>query len=168
LGSNHTNRMIATILKNLVSFSLPALVLIVVPRWIEPDLSIKHIPVFVVGAACMTAGLCVMVLTISMFIKIGRGTLAPWSPTRKLVIAGLYAHVRNPMIMGVCVVLIGEAIAFESVNILLWSGLFIVINTIYFIVYEEPNLVRRFGDEYIEYRKNVPRWVPRVTPFKPE
>jgi protein-S-isoprenylcysteine O-methyltransferase Ste14 len=160
--------MVATILKNLISFSLPTLVLIVVPLWIEPNISIKHIPVFVIGAACMSAGLAVMVLTISMFIKIGRGTLAPWSPTRKLVVAGLYAHVRNPMIMGVFVVLIGEAIAFESVSILLWSGLFIVINTIYFIVYEEPNLVQRFGDEYIEYRKNVPRWVPRVTAFRPE
>ena len=160
--------MIATIIKNIISFSLPALVLIVVPLWIEHDFSIKHVYMFVIGAACMAAGLCVMILTISMFIKIGRGTLAPWSPTRKLVIAGLYAHVRNPMIMGVFVVLIGEAVAFESLTILLWSGLFIVINTIYFIVYEEPNLVQRFGDEYVEYRNNVPRWIPRLTPFRPE
>lgn len=156
------------ILKNLFSLILPFSVLVLIPLSIENDISIKHAFLFLIGILIMVAGLLVMVLTISLFIKIGRGTLAPWSPTKKLVVSGLYAHVRNPMIMGVMVVLAGESIALESWNIFIWLLIFIAINNIFFLVYEEPNLVKRFGQEYIEYKRNVPRWIPRLTPYKPQ
>lgn len=109
-----------------------------------------------------------MTMTISLFIKIGKGTLAPWSPTRKLVIRGMYGHVRNPMIIGVLIVLIGESIAILSLNIFIWTVIFFIINNLYFVIYEEPNLEKRFGDEYQEYKKNVPRWIPRLKPFEPD
>jgi len=156
------------VIKNLISFILPFTVLVLVPAWIEHDRSVKHIAIFCFGISVMCVGLFVMVLTISMFIKIGKGTLAPWSPTRRLVIRSVYAHVRNPMILGVWIVLIGESIAIESWNIVVWSLAFLVINTIFFLAYEEPNLKKRFGEEYMEYKKNVPRWIPRLTPYKPE
>jgi protein-S-isoprenylcysteine O-methyltransferase Ste14 len=120
------------------------------------------------GLFLIFMGLFIMSLTISSFIKIGKGTLAPWSPTKKLVIVGLYGHVRNPMILGVLIVLIGESILFLSVNIFAWVVIFFLINNIYFRLHEEPNLEERFGDEYREYKKNVPRWIPRQKPYRPK
>jgi protein-S-isoprenylcysteine O-methyltransferase Ste14 len=109
-----------------------------------------------------------MILTISTFIKIGKGTLAPWSPTRQLIIGGMYGYVRNPMIMGVLTVLIGESISTLSLNIFIWAIAFFIINNIWYLVYEEPNLEKKFGNEYIKYKKNVRRWIPKVEPYKPE
>jgi protein-S-isoprenylcysteine O-methyltransferase Ste14 len=107
-----------------------------------------------------------MIMTISIFIRIGEGTLAPWSPTRRLVIDGMYMYVRNPMIIGVLIVLIGESIALISLNIFVWTLLFFIINNIWYIFYEEPDLGKKFGKEYEEYKRNVPRWIPRSNPFK--
>jgi protein-S-isoprenylcysteine O-methyltransferase Ste14 len=109
-----------------------------------------------------------MTITISTFIKIGKGTLAPWSPPEKLIVGGMYGYVRNPMIMGVLTVLTGESIAILSFNIFIWTVIFFIINNILFVLYEEPNLEKRFGNEYREYKNNVPRWIPRLKPFKPE
>jgi protein-S-isoprenylcysteine O-methyltransferase Ste14 len=69
------------------------------------------------------------------------------------------------MIMGVLTVLIGESLAILSFNILIWALIFFIINNVYFLVYEEPNLEKRFGNEYREYKRNVPRWIPRLKPF---
>jgi protein-S-isoprenylcysteine O-methyltransferase Ste14 len=107
----------------------------------------------------------VMIVTISSFIMVGRGTLAPWSPTKKLVIKGLYRYVRNPMILGVLTVLLGESATLWSKNILIWAGCFFIINTVYFIIYEEPDLENKFGEDYRQYKKHVSRWLPRLTPF---
>ena len=156
------------LIQQLISFILPITVLILVPLYIESDVSIKNIPSLSIGILIMCAGLCVMTATISTFILTGKGTLAPWSLTRKLIIGGIYGYVRNPMIMGVMTVLIGESIAIISLNIFIWTIMFFVINNFYFILYEEPNLAKRFGDEYREYKRNVPRWIPRTTPFKPD
>jgi protein-S-isoprenylcysteine O-methyltransferase Ste14 len=156
-----------TVIKNIISFILPVTVLIIVPMFIEPGISLHHISALVTGLFIMGFGLYIMTLTISLFIRIGKGTLAPWSPTRKLVIKGMYAHVRNPMISGVLVVLIGESIAILSLNIFIWTVIFFSINNLYFLIYEEPNLEKRFVDEYKEYKKNVPRWIPRLKPYVP-
>jgi protein-S-isoprenylcysteine O-methyltransferase Ste14 len=117
------------------------------------------------GTIVIFAGLVLMILTIRMFIMIGKGTLAPWDPTKKLITKNLYGHVRNPMILGVLIVLIGESLLFISFRIAIWAMLFFLMNTIYLILSEEPGLEKRFGGEYIEYKKNVPRWVPRVKPW---
>src|SRR5215813_608151 len=151
-----------TAIKNIMSFILPVTVLIIVPLWIEDDWTIHYGLSLICGLLLIVVGLVVMVLTISSFIRIGRGTLAPWSPTKKLVIKGLYRYVRNPMILGVLTVLLGEALIVRSESILIWAGVFFIINTIYFIVYEEPNLEQRFGDDYREYKKHVSRWLPRL------
>ena len=157
-----------TALKQIISFILPITVSILVPIYIETNISINQILPFLTGLFIMCTGLSIMTMTISLFIRLGKGTLAPWSPTRKLVIHGLYRHVRNPMIIGVLIVLIGESIAILSLNILIWAIIFFIINNLYFVIYEEPNLEKRFGDEYQEYKKNVPRWIPRLKPFEPD
>jgi protein-S-isoprenylcysteine O-methyltransferase Ste14 len=150
------------LLRQLVSFILPIFVLIIMP------LIIIHgkIPGFniwtVIGIIIICAGLSFMIMTISAVIRTGKGTLAPWSPTKKLVIEGLYKYLRNPMILGVLIVLMGETIALLSWKILIWTVVFFVINQIYLIVSEEPGLEKRFGNEYIDYKKKVPRWIPHL------
>jgi protein-S-isoprenylcysteine O-methyltransferase Ste14 len=123
---------------------------------------------FAAGLALMIAGLSGIAWTVSLFISIGKGTLAPWSPTKRLVVIGPYAHVRNPMIMSVVAVLLGEALFFGSWPILAWAIAVFALNHIYFILSEEPGLRRRFGAEYETYKRNVPRWLPRLGPWKPD
>ena len=152
-------------LKQIFSFILPFTVLVLVPLWIEKDIAIHMSFNLFLGSILILCGLTIMVLTISSFMRIGKGTLAPWSPTKKLVVRGLYRYVRNPMILGVLAVLLGEALCLQSTNIFIWACAFFVINTIYFILYEEPNLEERFGAEYRDYKNHVRRWWPRFTPF---
>jgi len=159
--------MMKNVLKQIFSFILPVTVLVLVPLWIEKDFTIRVGINLIFGLILILAGLNVMVVTISSFIRIGKGTLAPWSPTRKLVIRGLYQYVRNPMILGVLTILLGESLCFWSKSILTWAGSFFIINTIYFIIYEEPDLEERFGKEYTEYKRHVSRWIPRLTPYHP-
>jgi protein-S-isoprenylcysteine O-methyltransferase Ste14 len=155
-------------IKHITSLILPVTVLIIVPWIIGRDLSIKNITSFIIGLILIFTGLYLMVVTISAFIRIGKGTLAPWFPTNKLIVTGIYAYVRNPMIIGVLTVLAGESIALLSVNIFIWAVTFFFINTIFFATYEEPSLKKRFGDEYLEYKRDVHRWVPRLKPFNPD
>ena len=118
------------------------------------------------GGMLIALGFALMVQTISLFATTGEGTLAPWDPTRKLVVHGIYRHVRNPMISGVFAILLGEVSMIGSAPILYWSIGFLLINVIYMPLVEEPGLERRFGDAYIQYRKNVPRWIPRLKPWE--
>jgi protein-S-isoprenylcysteine O-methyltransferase Ste14 len=119
-----------------------------------------------VGGVLACLGLALMAASIRLFAAVGEGTLAPWDPTRRLVVRGLYRHVRNPMIAGVFLVLLGEAVAAASLPLLGWFAVFVTGNLIYLPLSEEPGLVRRFGQEYEEYRRNVPRWLPRLTAWQ--
>lgn len=112
-------------------------------------------------------GVTLLVWTIGLFMRIGRGTLAPWNPPRKLVTTGPYAYTRNPMLSGVFMILLAEAIGGQSVAIACWFGIFVMSNVIHFMLSEEPGLRRRFGSEYEEYYRNVPRFLPRLTPWRP-
>jgi len=153
------------VLSNLVSFILPVTVLILVPYWLTGFILIGYTLFTFLGLCISLLGLCILVITILAFIRKGKGALAPWSPTKKLVITGLHAYVRNPMILGVIICLAGEALIFVSWKILFWLILFIIINQLFFTLYEEPSLLKRFGDEYAEYKKNVKRWIPRKKPY---
>lgn len=101
-----------------------------------------------------------------LFNNVGKGTLAPWNPPENLVVKGPYCYVRNPMIIGVLLVLISEYFLLNAIEILWWAVLFFIINNIYFYVFEERQLENRFGEEYKKYKKNVPMWIPRFTPWK--
>ncbi len=151
----------------LAILALPFTVTVLVPAWLAtraPPWPVGPVLVFVsVDAAVIIggAGLALVILTIRFFAGIGRGTLAPWDPTRRLVVVGPYRHVRNPMISAVATMLTGEALYFLSVRIAMWVLLFAAINHAYFLLLEEPGLVHRFGEEYERYRAAVPRWLPR-------
>ena len=154
--------------RQLLASFLPITVLIIIPFSIEREWHLASDTISLLGIPLIIAGLTFLFATSSMFSSIGEGTLAPWSPTQKLVLQGPYAHTRNPMISGVLAVLLGESFLFASIPIFLWFVLFFAINNLYFSFFEEPGLLRRFGEEYEEYRKHVPRWIPRVTPWNPD
>jgi protein-S-isoprenylcysteine O-methyltransferase Ste14 len=120
----------------------------------------------IIGIICICLGLTLMTATIRLFATIGKGTLAPWEPPQRLVVRGIYRHVRNPMISGVLFVLLGESVLTASVPLFRWFLLFAVINAVYIPLLEEPMLVNRFGDDYVTYKRNVPRWLPRLTPWE--
>lgn len=115
----------------------------------------------ILGIGLIAAGVGLWAWTVLLFARRGKGTLAPWDPTRRLVVEGPYRHVRNPMISAVLTVLVGEAILFGSVGLAIWAAAFGAVNHAYFVVFEEPGLERRFGDGYRAYKRTVPRWIPR-------
>jgi protein-S-isoprenylcysteine O-methyltransferase Ste14 len=96
------------------------------------------------------------------FALIGGGTPAPIAPTKTLVVRGLHRFVRNPMYLGVGLVIGGQAWLFHSRHIAIYLACFCVIAHLFVLVYEEPALRRQFGEEYERYRASVPRWIPRI------
>jgi protein-S-isoprenylcysteine O-methyltransferase Ste14 len=119
------------------------------------------------GGVVVALGLSLLVRTVALFVSVGRGTLAPWDPTRRLVVRGPYRRVRNPMISGVLFVLLGEAALLGSRPLAIWFAACLAVNAVYLPLIEEPGLRRRFGEEYELYRAHVPRWVPRLRPWDP-
>jgi protein-S-isoprenylcysteine O-methyltransferase Ste14 len=118
-----------------------------------------------VGVICICLGLLLMIATIRLFVKVGKGTLAPWEPLQGLVVQGVYRHVRNPMISGVLFVQLGESMITASLPLFCWFVVARVINALYIPLSEEPGLIKRFGDDYLTHKRNVPRWVPRRSPW---
>jgi len=121
----------------------------------------------ILGGVIISLGLAFFVYTLVFLTRVGRGTLAPWDPTQRLVAAGPYGYVRNPMITAVLAIVLGEAVLLGSPWIASWFGVFFAMNAVYFPLSEEPGLQRRFGAEYAEYRANVPRWIPRFSRWRP-
>jgi protein-S-isoprenylcysteine O-methyltransferase Ste14 len=120
-----------------------------------------------VGAALIFAALDIIVDSFGRFAVIGEGTPAPTNPTRSLVISGYYRHIRNPMYVAVTSAILGQAILFGSDKILLYGALVWVVFHAFVVLYEEPTLAKTFPEAYRAYRANVPRWIPRVTPWHP-
>jgi protein-S-isoprenylcysteine O-methyltransferase Ste14 len=153
---------------------LPVTVTIFVPLWIArrfsvslafPDSFFGSLGV-AAGLVCLALGVTLFVACVRLFAGEGEGTLAPWDPPRALVVSGPYRWVRNPMISGVIAVLLGEALLLRSLPHLAWAAFFAALNLVYIPLVEEPGLTSRFGDAYRRYCENVPRVVPRVTPWK--
>ena len=155
--------------------ALPFVVAVVIPIWLarryesEPsyDLFVLSMLGNIAGLCFFLTGLFLFAHSLRRFATEGKGTLAPWDPPRHLVIRGPYRFVRNPMISGVLLVLIGEALVLWSQPHALWALIFFAINAVYIPLLEEPQLRHRFGAEYIEYSKHVPRLLPRLTPWQP-
>ena len=96
------------------------------------------------------------------FALIGSGTPAPIAPTRILVVKGLHRFVRNPMYIGVGLVIGGQAWLFHSLHIAIYMGCMLLTVHLFVVFYEEPTLRKQFGEEYDRYRALVPRWIPSV------
>ena len=160
--------LIAVTMPFVVTVIVPALVMLTTP--INPGWGLAsplNLLSIVIGLIVIGCGLSLVSMTINLFTTIGKGTLAPWDPTQHLVVTGVYRYVRNPMISGVFCIVLGEAALFGSQPILVWALVVIAVNMIYMPLSEEPGLRQRFGAEYEEYARHVPRWVPRRTPWIP-
>jgi protein-S-isoprenylcysteine O-methyltransferase Ste14 len=156
------------VLRHLLAIGLlPGVVAGVVPALIVWGEGIAAWPLALAGVAVIVAGLALIAQTVALFAGVGKGTLAPWDPTTRLVVRGPYRRVRNPMISGVLCVLLGETLLFGSTTLLAWFALVFAINAVYFPLVEEPGLRRRFGADYETYRAAVPRWLPRLRPWRP-
>ena len=124
------------------------------------DSILKLLPL-VLGFFFIFLGLILLILSISLFISEGNGTIAPWNPTSNLITIKIYNYVRNPMILGVFLILIAESLLIGSFLLTIYTFLFILGNLFYIPMVEEQKLVKRFGKEYQMYLEKVPRWIPR-------
>lgn len=123
---------------------------------------------YVVGAVLVAFGSVVIVESFARFATKGLGTPAPVHPPKHLVVTGFYRWVRNPMYVGVLSAVFGQALVFADIRLLyygaaLWLGFHLFV-----VLYEEPTLKRTFGAQYADFAGNVPRWIPRLRPWRPK
>jgi protein-S-isoprenylcysteine O-methyltransferase Ste14 len=163
------------VLRHLVAVAaLPFTATVLVPLWLarrnvthlDAGESVPEIAGQITGVVLLVAGGLLFIACLRRFVTERRGTLAPWDPPRRLVVRGPYRYVRNPMISAVVLVLFGEALILRSVPHLVWALVFLGVNAVYIPLVEEPLLLDRFGAEYRDYRRHVPRLVPRLRPWR--
>ena len=162
-----------TLLRHLLSILLlPFMAAVVAPFWLLKRFALNDtrwndgaVSVWFprsAGIGLLLVGFALFSWCVALFARVGQGTLAPWDPTRRLVAIGPYRFVRNPMISGVAMLLVGQALFWGSRAVAVWACVFILINHVYFVLSEEPGLEARYGDSYRVYKANVPRWIPRL------
>ena len=141
---------------------LPGVMAGIIPYYLhfylpEPTIYTDHILLTLGSIVFFSFGILMLFGCITQFATKGKGTLAPWDPTRRLVVSGPYRFVRNPMIIGVISIIIGEALFFNSIVVLVWAVVFFTINSIYFEFFEERRLETKFGEDYLDYKEAVPK-----------
>src|SRR5262247_4755678 len=117
------------------------------------------------GGGFILAGIPVIVDSFVRFALEGLGTPAPVAPPRQLVVTGLYRHVRNPIYVSVVAVVLDQELVFADWRLIAYGGVFWLLAHAYVVTYEEPTLKRTFGAAYDVFCSNVPRWLPRPTPW---
>ena len=120
----------------------------------------------VLGVLLIAVGLRVLLDSFARFALQGLGTPAPIFPTRHLVVGGLFRYVRNPMYVAVLSLILGQGLFVGNVRVLeyglaVWLGFYLFV-----LIYEEPILRKSYGPEYEEFCANVPRWIPRLRPWR--
>ena len=122
-------------------------------------------PVQVVGALVVAACAVVLVQAFVRFVREGAGTPAPVAPTERLVVGGLYGHVRNPMYVAVVGAISGQAVLLGQPVLLAYGAVAGAVMAAFVHWHEEPVLAARFGRDYDDYRRAVPAWRPRLRPW---
>jgi len=117
------------------------------------------------GAVPILLGAAIILWCAWHFAVTGRGTPAPFDPPRVLVVRGLYRRVRNPMYVGMLLILLGEAALFASRQLLSYGAFVFAAFFAFVLVYEEPTLKEKVGTAYNAYCREVPRWIPRLRPW---
>jgi protein-S-isoprenylcysteine O-methyltransferase Ste14 len=118
-----------------------------------------------VGVVLIIAGVPGLVGSFARFALEGLGTPAPVAPTQHLVVTGLYRYARNPIYLAVASIILGQGLVLADERLIVYAALFWLACHLFVVTYEEPTLQRTFGAEYEAYRANVPRWLPRRTPW---
>jgi protein-S-isoprenylcysteine O-methyltransferase Ste14 len=163
------SRVLAVLGSALFLVLAPGIVAGLVPWWISkwqvraPLLGFPLIRAL--GVLAVVVSILVLLESFARFALQGVGTPAPLLPTRHLVVKGLYRYVRNPMYLAVVSAILGESMIPGSLSLLAYSALIWLTFHIFVLAYEEPNLRRTFGAEYDAFCANVPRWVPRFSPW---
>ena len=128
---------------------------------------LSALPGFVPAGSLLVVGAAAILLhAFTRFALEGLGTPAPVAPTEKLVVGGIYRHVRNPMYVAVLAVILGQALIFSSWAVLVYGLIAAAAMASFVKIYEEPTLASRYGAEYETYRSAVPGWLPRLTPWR--
>jgi protein-S-isoprenylcysteine O-methyltransferase Ste14 len=112
-----------------------------------------------IGVACIALVEC-----FARFALIGRGVPAPIAPTQTLVVSGLYRYCRNPMYIAVVSAILGQALVFGSAGLIGYAAVIWLTFHAFVLGYEEPTLAQQFTN-YDDYRRHVPRWIPRLRPW---
>ena len=117
------------------------------------------------GLIPIVLGVAIFIFCSGSFVFVAKGTPIPFTPTKELIVTGLYRFVRNPLYIAGVLVLSGEAILFQSLGIFIYC---LVMFGIFYVqvLMEETILAEKFGARYVQYRKSVPRWIPRLKPYK--
>jgi len=140
--------------------------LVVVPWWLR-QLAHEPMPASMdawqwVGVWLLVNGVGLAGWCVYLFNVVGQGTPLPMDPPKRFVVEGPYRVVRNPMVLGLLSIVIGEAVLFQSRVIAIY-GVCLSIGAQCFVRYwEEPDLARRFGEAYRTYQHQVPRWIPHL------
>jgi protein-S-isoprenylcysteine O-methyltransferase Ste14 len=118
------------------------------------------------GIFIIFIGTLILLWCVRDFYAIGKGTIAPWYPPKKLVVLGLYRFVRNPMYVGVLLLVLGWSLYFCSPLLFLYVIILAIGFHLRVVRNEEPWLQTHFGSNWELYQQEVPRWLPRITPWK--
>ena len=141
----------------------PGTVAGLIPWWLTSwQVDGAWLPLQVLGAIVIAAGLAVLVQAFARFVIDGLGTPAPVAPTDELVVGGLYRHVRNPMYVAVVAIIAGQALVFGQEVLLVYAGAMWAVFAGFVRLYEEPTLLATYGAQYEAYRRSVPAWLPRL------
>ena len=148
----------------------PGFVAGLVPWWISHwrlEAPFFGMPLFrLAGGALILMGVAGLLDSFVRFAVQGLGTPAPVFPTRHLVITGLYRYVRNPIYVAVVSTILGQGLVLGNLTLLEYGGLVWLLFHLFVLVYEEPTLRASFGSEYKNFCAEVPRWIPRFTPWR--
>jgi protein-S-isoprenylcysteine O-methyltransferase Ste14 len=125
------------------------------------------VPFRVLGAVMTISAAAFLVWAFVRFVVEGLGTPAPIAPTERLVVGGIYAHIRNPMYVAVTAAIVGQALLFGRIGLLIYAAAVGAAMVAFVYAYEEPTLRRQYGEEYEAYRRAVPGWWPRWRPWRP-
>lgn len=144
---------------------------VLLPYWLD-DWRFRHpLPYWevarVAGVLLICAGLVPLVRSFVDFFQ-ADGTPIPVASPPRLVVTGYYRHVRNPIYAGFLLVLFGQTLLFGTRGMLEYTVIAWCVGALAARLYEEPRLVRRFGEEYETYRRAVPAWLPRLRPWTPD
>lgn len=121
-------------------------------------------PARIAGVALAAGGLGALIDCFRRFVVVGLGTPAPVRPPTRLVVAGLYRYVRNPMYVAVLMIVTGQALWLGRFILLAYAAALWAVFHLFVVMYEEPTLRRTFGPSYDDYRAAVRRWWPRLEP----
>jgi protein-S-isoprenylcysteine O-methyltransferase Ste14 len=145
----------------------PGIVAGLVPWWLTGWRMMETWPPLrMLGALLTIAGAAILMHAFVRFVSEGRGTPAPVAPTQHLVTGGAYRYVRNPMYLSVLAVIFGQALLVGQPILFLYGAVVCAAVVSFVLAYEEPVLRRRYGPDYDVYRRAVPGWLPRLTPWE--